>query len=75
MPAGGDVDVGEGDFGVVLEDAAGARECEAGFEVPKVVAVEIGACSWLYVSREVETMDARTGGRKYQLASVVAMGV
>ena len=44
MPAGRDVDVGEGDFGVVLEDAAGARECEAWFEVPEVVAVEVSAC-------------------------------
>ena len=51
MPAGGDVDVGDGDFGVILEDAAGACECEAGFEVPEIVAVEVGACSQLYVSR------------------------
>ena len=44
MPRGGDVDVGEGDFGVVLEDAAGTGEGEAGFEVPEGVAVEVGAC-------------------------------
>ena len=63
MPAGGDVDVGVGNFGIILEYTAGAREHEAGFEVPEAVAVEIGACSWSYVSREVETMDTRTDGR------------
>lgn len=41
VPHGGDVEVGVGDFGVVLEDAASVRGCEAGFEVPVCVADEI----------------------------------
>ena len=49
MPAGGDVNVGVGDVGVVLEDAAGAGECEAGLEVPEGVAVEVGACGCVSV--------------------------
>lgn len=43
MPTRGDIDVGVGDVGVVLEDAAGTCECEAGFEIPEGVAVEVGA--------------------------------
>lgn len=45
MPTRGDLDVGVGDFGVVLEDAAGTCDCEAGFKVPKGVSLEVGACS------------------------------
>ena len=45
MPARGDFDVGVGDFGVVLEDAARTCERKAGLEVPEGVPVKIGACS------------------------------
>ena len=49
MPTWRDFDVGVGDFGVGLEDAAGTGECEAGLEVPEGVAVEVGACDCLLV--------------------------
>ena len=44
VPAGGDVDVGVGDFRVVLEDAARTCECDGRFEVPEGISVEVGAC-------------------------------
>lgn len=43
MPTRGDFNVGVGDFGVVLEDAARACEGEAGLEVPEGVALEVRA--------------------------------
>ena len=44
MPARGNFNVGVGDFWIVLEDAAGTGEGEAGLEVPEGVTVEVGAC-------------------------------
>lgn len=44
MPTWGDFNVGVGDFGVILEDAARTCECETWLEVPKCVAIEVGAC-------------------------------
>ena len=49
MPTWGDFDVGVGDLGVVLEDAARTSECEARLEVPEGVSVEVGACSCMSV--------------------------
>ena len=78
MPAGGDINVGVGDFGVVLENAARACECEAGLEVPESVPIEVGACSCVLVGW-VEITGIRTGNSQRkctcQLASVAAMGV
>ena len=45
MPTWGDFNVGVGDLGVVLEDAARACEGGARLEVPEGVAVEVGACT------------------------------
>ena len=45
MPTWGDVNVGVGDLGVVLEDAARACEGGARLKVPEGVTVEVGACS------------------------------
>ena len=75
MPAGGDVDVGEGDFGVVFEDAAGACEREARFEVPEIVAVEVGACICCILVGRVKRQTLARVGESNQLASAVAMGV
>ena len=60
MPAGGYLDVGVGDVGVVLEDAARAGECETRLEVPEGVAVEVGACGCVLVER-LKTVDALKG--------------
>ena len=49
VPAGGDFDVGKGNIGVVLEDAAGTCECETGLEVPKCVSLKVGAYSVVLV--------------------------
>ena len=57
MPAGGYLDVGVGDVGVVFEDAARASECEARLEVPEGVAVEVGACGCVLV-KWLKTVDA-----------------
>lgn len=37
VPHGGDIEIGVGDFGVVLEDASGVWGGETGFEVPVCV--------------------------------------
>ena len=79
MPAGGDVDVGVGDFGVVLEDAAGTGEGDAGLKIPEGVAVEVGACgvvllvSWGGLNKWARSEVERRG--LYRLASGAAMGV
>lgn len=36
-------DVGEGNFGVLLQHAAGARGCEHGLEIPVCVTGKVGA--------------------------------
>ena len=60
MPAWGDFNVGVGDFGVVLEDAARTCECEAGLKVPEGVAVEVSACGCVSVKVRSEGWRGRT---------------
>lgn len=38
-----DFDVGVGDFGIVLQDTAGARGCGDGLEIPVCVTGKVGA--------------------------------
>lgn len=38
-----DSDVGKGDFGILLQHAAGARGCEDGLEIPVCVTGKVGA--------------------------------
>ena len=59
MPTRGDFDVGVGDFGVVLEDAARTCECEARLKVPEGVAVEVGACICMSVKCLKKVVGAR----------------
>ena len=70
MPTRGDFDVGVGDLGVVLEDAARTCECEAGLKVPEGVAVKVGAC----ICMSVKCLKKWALERAYRLASVAAMG-
>lgn len=64
MPTRGDLDVGVGDIGVVSEDAAGTCDCAAGFKVPEGVSLEVGACSWWYISWAVGSNGQSAGWEK-----------